>query len=115
MSFIMNMRWIEIIRFRDSGNQTKGASTEFSDLINDIFNMKGQADVTVYSNPVLPGDLCIQIFWDKEIVANQGSRLGISLAQALRRFGLVDHSAWVSLEKADGVSLKSKGSVTAQY
>ena len=105
MSFIM--RWIEIIRFRAAGKQTKGRSTEFSDLISDVFNIHGQADVSIYANPLLRGDLCIQIFWNKETVATQGSRLGINLAQALKRFGLVDHSVWIRVEDEEGVTINN--------
>ncbi len=96
------MGWMEIIRFCAAGNQTMGGSTEFSDLISDVLNMNAQADVTVYANSLLQGDLCIQIFWDKEAAANQGSRVGVSLAQALKRFGLVDHSVWIRIENEKG-------------
>ncbi len=74
-----------------------GRSAEISELISDVLNMS-QVNVTVYFNSQLKGDLCIQIFWDGGVVAEQGSRVGISLAQAFKRFGLVDHSVWIRIE-----------------
>jgi hypothetical protein len=41
----------------------------------------------------------VHLYWDSERLEQNGSALGIRLAQALKEFGLTDHSVWIEEEK----------------
>jgi hypothetical protein len=50
-----------------------------------------------FSRVLLDTDYMIQIFHDSNKLENPGSPLGIRLANALKEFGLVNHSVWVDM------------------
>jgi hypothetical protein len=47
----------------------------------------------------LDTDLSVHLYWNSDRPEQDGSALGIRLAQALKDFGLVDHSVWIGKEK----------------
>jgi hypothetical protein len=43
----------------------------------------------------VPGYFALRLFWNTDTPQTQGSMIGLSLTQALKVFGLVDHSVWI--------------------
>ncbi len=57
------------------------------------------AELDVYTNGDFPGDLAIILLWPSASSTGERTDLGNNLSDALKRFGLVDHSLWVKTEK----------------
>jgi len=55
--------------------------------------------IKIYRHAFLDTDLSVHLFWTSDRPEQNGSALGIRLAQALKDFGLVDHSVWIGKEK----------------
>ena len=72
----------------------KKAVSEFISLVKDV-ESPGLDGVRVYLNVAYKGDISVQLHWDSEEPQYQGSLLGLELVQAMKEFGLVDHSVWV--------------------
>jgi len=64
-----------------------------------IVNEPGLKEAKVYANASFQSDLALNLVWDTSIPQRQGSRVGLSIAQTLGSYGLVEHSIWS--EKGD--------------
>jgi len=53
-----------------------------------------------FRHGALETDLSVHLHWDSEMPEPNGSALGLCLAQALKEFGLIDHSVWVEEKKS---------------
>jgi hypothetical protein len=91
------MKWLEVIKLRSAGKD----SAPLDELLMSMTKMAhpGPAVVKVFLHAVLEGDLSVHLYWDSERLEQNGSALGIRLAQALKEFGLIDHSVWIEEEK----------------
>ena len=89
------MRWIEIITIRSPNNIYDSLVYELlkpaakSDEGNNLISMK------IYRNAWFNTDLSIHLHWKSTRNEQGGSAVGLRLAQTLKEFGLVNHSAWV--------------------
>jgi len=90
------MNWLEVIK-RSAG---KG-SAPLDEFLMSIRKMgqRGLAGIKVYHHAALENDFSLHLYWEGEQLERNGSALGIRLAQALKEFGLVDHSVWIEEEK----------------
>lgn len=52
-------------------------------------------EVKIFHNAAIATDVCLHLHWEKPLFPNQGSTVGFCIADALKEFGLVDHSVWV--------------------
>jgi hypothetical protein len=87
------MFWLEIIKLRLAW---KG-SAPLDELLDSISKVgqSGLVDMKTYRHAALETDLSVHLHWDSEPPEPNGSALGLRLAQALKEFGLIDHSVWV--------------------
>lgn len=102
------MKWMESIKVRAAVRLEKKAAAEFISLVKDI-ESPGLDGVRVYLNVAYKGDISVQLHWDSEEPEHQGSFLGLKLEQAMKEFGLVDHSVWVEFGPSQGRSSFSDG------
>ena len=51
--------------------------------------------IRVYDREATDTGICIVLFHDVEKAQVDGSRLGLSIGQALTTFGIVHHSVWI--------------------
>jgi hypothetical protein len=91
------MKWVEVIRLRTSGE--KPGIWEESFLKKDNWTQNGLVQSRVFRHAALESDLSIHLYWDSQGPGKNGSDLGLLLAQALKHFGLIDHSVWIEVEK----------------
>jgi len=91
------MKWLEVIKLRSAGKGS-GLPEEYLMSI-DKFNQKGLVEINIYHHAALETDLSVHLHWESEQVEQNGSSLGLRLAQALKEFGLVDHSIWIEKGK----------------
>jgi len=91
------MRWIEVIRLRSVG---KGSHLleEFLLSINKSTQSE-LVEIKTYGHASLETDMSVHLHWESERLGQNGSALGFCIAQALKEFGLIDHSVWVEKEK----------------
>lgn len=88
------MKWLEIIKLRSSGGSS-GLLEEFLLSLSGS-NQRGVVEMKTFRHAALETDLSVHLHWNSEMPAPDGSVLGLRLAQALKEFGLVDHSVWLA-------------------
>ena len=102
---IQIMRWLETIKVQSATGEEKATKNELSILVREIrknTERKGLQEASVSSDASVPGCFALRLFWDTESPQHRGSLLGMSLAQSLKTFGLVDHSVWIECSKITG-------------
>jgi len=91
------MKWLEVIKLR-SGGKDSGLLEELLRSIHE-FSQSGLLEMKTLRHAVLETDLSVHLYWESEQPEKNGSALGLRLAQALKEFGLIDHSVWIEEEK----------------
>ncbi|KPK90367.1 MAG: hypothetical protein AMJ94_09555 [Deltaproteobacteria bacterium SM23_61] len=91
------MKWLEVIKLRSAG----GSLGLLEELLLPLSESdpRGLVEMKTYRHAVLETDLSVHLHWNSEMPEPNGSALGLRLAQALKEFGLVDHSVWVDNKK----------------
>lgn len=92
------MKWIEVIQLRSTGRNKDFLKAELMKLIEEIEKSKIKQVVMACSRVFVDTDYTIQIVHETKNVEKSGSPLGLRLVSALKTFGLVNHSIWVTLE-----------------
>ena len=87
------MKWLEVIKLRSAGKGS-GLLEELLLSVNK-FSQSGLVEMRIYRHAVLETDLSVHLLWESEQPEQNGSSLGLRLAQALKEFGLIDRSIWV--------------------
>jgi hypothetical protein len=93
----MSMSPIEIIKVQSATGKEQNAKSELTLLVQEVQDnpeRQGLLDAVVSRHATVPGYFALMLFWDTD-PRIEGSLLGISLAQSLKTFGLVDHSVWI--------------------
>ncbi len=91
------MKWIEIIKLRGTGIEEGLLEELLRSLRSD--QSRELVKIETYRHAGLEDDLSVHLRWKSERPAQNGSALGLRLAQGFKEFGLVDHSIWVEEEK----------------
>ncbi len=91
------MKWLEIIKLRSVGRDSELLKELLLSI--DKFNQSGLVEMKTYHHAVLETDLSVHLHWESERPEQNGSSLGLRLAQALKEFGLIDRSIWIEEEK----------------
>jgi hypothetical protein len=89
------MNWIEIITLRSNGNVQESFIRELLKPVAEDKERNGLISMKIYRNPWIDTDMSFHLYWKSTRAEQQGSAVGLRLAQALKEFGLVNHSAWV--------------------
>jgi hypothetical protein len=92
------MRWLEVIKLRAAGNGEELLDELFRQM-NNAGQDRGLVEIKTYRHAALETDLSLHLHWESERPEQTGSILGLRLAQALKEFGLIDHSIWIEEEK----------------
>lgn len=84
------MHWLEIIHLRPTGTKDL-ALAQLASMRPDAATVPGLVEARVYAQTGLGADVAIHLAW-----AGPATRtsLGLTIAESLRAFGLVDHSMW---------------------
>jgi hypothetical protein len=90
------MKWLEIIKLRSAGRD--------SGLLEELLlsvgksSQSGLVEMKTYHPVALESDWSVHLYWESGRPEQNGSPLGLRLAQALKEFGLIDHSIWIEEE-----------------
>jgi hypothetical protein len=92
------VKWLEVIKLRAAGNGER--------LLDELFRQmdkagqdRGRVKIKTYRHAALETDVSLHLHWESERLEQNGSALGLRLAQALKEFGLIDHSIWIEEQK----------------
>jgi len=87
------MKWIEIIKLRTAGEVPESLKGFLSGLLKN--GSPGLREARLYRHAEWETDWTIHLHWESEQPEKNGSALGLHLSQALKEFGLIDHSKWI--------------------
>ena len=93
------MRWLETIKVQSATGKEQVIVDELMALAQQVkksANGQGLQDAMVFCNASVPGYFALRLFWNTDTPQTRGSMIGLSLTQALKVFGLVDHSVWIA-------------------
>jgi hypothetical protein len=99
------MRWMETIKVQSSAGKEQTTEHELAVLAREVQenpDRRGLREAAVSSHASVPGCFALRLFWDTDTPQTQGSLIGLSIAQSLKVFGLVDHSVWIEAESNEG-------------
>lgn len=92
------MKWLEMIKMQVSSGQEITARNELISLVSAIqqnSDYPSMVECVIYRHASITGCCFIHLLWDSQHPQTRGSVAGLSLAQTLKTFGLVDHSVWM--------------------
>lgn len=89
------MKWLEIIELRSADSNRAVLESQLQNLINKVNKESKHKSIKVYSHTTVETDFSIHLLHDSKEADIGGSPLGLHLASALKKFGLVNHSVWV--------------------
>ena len=99
------MRWMETIKVQSATGKEHTTEHELTVLAHEIQknpDRQGLREAAVSGHATVYGCFALRLFWDTDDPKPSGSVLGISLAQSLKAFGLVDHSVWIEAGSNEG-------------
>ncbi len=94
------MKWLEIIELRSVGSNRELLKRQLKALIDEAHKKAEQQAIKVYNHVAIDTDFSIHLLHDSKEADIGGSPLGLHLASALKKFGLVNHSVWVERPKS---------------
>lgn len=102
------VRWLEVIKLRVAGNG-EGLLDELFQQMDKAGQDRGLVEIKAYRHAALETDLSLHLHWESYRAEQNGSALGLRLAQTLKEFGLIDHSIWIEGQKGmySGAAVKS--------
>lgn len=89
------MEWIEIIRLRTQPDIEKSVLGWLKELVQNIRNTPGINEAKIYSHVAVPGDLSLHLKWDTFSETFTESEIGLTIAEALHKYGMLDHTVWL--------------------
>ncbi len=87
------MTWMEIIKLRNAGKASEALKGLLSGLTKT--DQPGLIEARLYRHAEWETDWTMHLHWETEQPEKNGSALGLRLSQALKEFGLIDHSIWI--------------------
>lgn len=89
------MEWIEIIRLRTQPDVESSIITTLKEMIRNLHGTPGLNEARIYSHSAVPGDVSLHIMWNTVQDIFKESEVGLMIADALRKYGLLDHTIWL--------------------
>ena len=91
------VKWLEVIKLRSAGKDP-GSLEELLRSMSQV-KQSGLVEMQTYRHAALETDLSVHLLWESDFPEMNGSAPGLRLVQALKEFGLTDHSIWLKEEK----------------
>ena len=89
------MIWMEFIKVQTAQSNIGAVLRKF---VLECKRCKGLLDAKVFTHAMVE-DCSLCLLWKTNRIEPQGSRIGLHLADNLKKYGLVDHSVWVEKEE----------------
>lgn len=94
------MKRLEIISVRTSGAAAEQARSYMKIFCRDIAASL-PAKAGLYLDAADTGDLAVVLHWQEKAPIEGKSATGLFLADTLRRFGLVEHVFWITMDECN--------------
>ncbi len=85
------MKWMEFIKVQTAQPNVAEKLTTFA---TEFSKCRGLLETKIFNHATV-NDCSICLRWNTDRPESQGSSVGLSLCNTLRKYGLVDHSIWV--------------------
>jgi len=92
------MKWLEIIKLRSAG-MGEELLEEFLRSLVKPGQSEELVEIKTYRHAALGNDVSVHLHWESERPEQNGTDLGLRLAQTFKEFGLIDHSIWIEEQK----------------
>ena len=92
------MLWMEMIRLRTTHSRLDNVAGLLINAMNRASGEAGLVQVHMYNNASYQTDLALSLTCDTNSFRREGSRAALTISEALKTFGLVEHSVWVEKE-----------------
>ena len=89
------MRWLEIIELRTVNGSQQEFKYQLKNMLENFQDTAADLTVDVYNRIGLESDLSIHLMHHTDKTDISRSPEGMQLADALKKFGLVNHSIWI--------------------
>lgn len=89
------MKWIEMIRLIGKNIDEWQTIHRLIAPGRILAQEKALLDAGIYVNPRYGNDLCLHLWWETDQPQIRGSRVGLSMTEALKYYGLVEHAVWI--------------------
>ena len=91
------MKWMEFIKV-----QTARANVAeiLLDFVTECKKCNGLLDAKVFSHSSVD-DCSLCLLWNTDEAKPLGSSIGVQMTNTLKKYGLVDHSVWVEMDKRE--------------
>ncbi len=89
------MELIEIIRLRTQPDVEESVIEWLKGLTRNIKDTPGLNEAKVYSHAAVPGDVSFHIRWSMPEGTSSESEIGLMVAEALKKYGILDHTVWL--------------------
>ena len=89
---------MEMIRLRTTQSQMEAVARLILDNVKQAARESGLLRVHMYHSANYQADLALSLTWETKDMHRRGSRAGLSISEALKSFGLVEHSIWMEKE-----------------
>ncbi len=92
------MKWAELITVRSTDCNVKALTSALQELMGDVIRKYGAQRIQMYHRQKIDSDYCIILSHEGKPAFDHGSRLGLRIGEALRAFGMVNHSVWSEMK-----------------
>jgi hypothetical protein len=92
------MLWMEMIRLRTTQAQLENVTGLLLETLSRAAGEAGLVRMHMYNSASHQTDLALSLWWDTDFLQHEGSRAGLTMREALKTFGLVEHTIWVKKE-----------------
>lgn len=89
------MRWIENITVYSTANINRKKIIEFLSQFTHAESYESPEKITIYRHFKLENELVVLIYWESEKSTKCKSTLGLRMAEAMAKFGIINHYGWV--------------------
>lgn len=92
--------WLEVIHLRVIEQGLDRLIPIFLDLVEEIREKEDCRKVKLLRRALIDTDVCLHLYHDSQNPQATGSPIGLRLAAALKPFGMVNHTVWLTSEQA---------------
>lgn len=89
------MKWLELIRVQTAEIPGERDISDLLHFMDEIAASSGLMAAEVYTNASVKGNLAVSLVWNTGQPKPNGSFIGLNIREAMKIFGLVDHSVWI--------------------
>ncbi len=89
------MGWVESIHLLSSEETIKKLNTEFPEHFESLLKDKNIEKIEIIGDAFLPTSIAVVLHWCADIIPAK-TKVGLLLAEHLRKKGMVNHSVWLS-------------------